>query len=221
MPVMSVGSWVQPTGQALREPLDLLAAGGSVPDRVFDRALPRWARPPSRTHFTPVAVARRAAELLVATPGARVLDVGAGIGKFCIVGAVTTDGYFVGVEQRRHLVEAATALVRACGVERCRFVHGDAFALDWTSFQGFYFFNPFTELLPGMRRLDRTLPQSAETYRRYVQAVEERLELVAPGTRVVTYHGFGGKLCPDWSRQLFEHWGPGPLELWVKQPDPG
>jgi hypothetical protein len=93
-------------------PLAALHAGDSVSDEEFDRLLPTWARNVSGLHFTPVRVARRAAELLVARAGARVLDVGAGVGKLCIVGALTTQGSFVGVEQRGHLVAAGRALLR-------------------------------------------------------------------------------------------------------------
>ena len=40
-------------------------------------------------------------------PGEVVLDIGCGPGKFCIVGALATTGRFTGVEQRKHLCDAA------------------------------------------------------------------------------------------------------------------
>ena len=43
-------------------------------------------------HWTPVHVARRAAQFLVTGPETRVLDVGSGPGKFCLVGALATQG---------------------------------------------------------------------------------------------------------------------------------
>ena len=91
------------------------------------------------------AVALRAAELLVAKPGALILDVGSGAGKFCIVGALATDAGFVGIEQRPHLVDAASMLAMGLGAQRARFLAGDAFDADWRQFDGIYLFNPFQE----------------------------------------------------------------------------
>src|SRR5207244_1254082 len=67
-----------------------LRSGCPVADGVFDRMFPTELRFVSFQHWTPVAVARRAAELLVGAGARRLLDVGSGPGKFCIVGALTT-----------------------------------------------------------------------------------------------------------------------------------
>src|SRR4030095_5525386 len=69
----------------------------------LDRILPlRWRRF-SVMYWTPVHVARRAAQLLVTGADSQVLDVGSGPGKFCLVGALATLGHFTGVEQRPHM----------------------------------------------------------------------------------------------------------------------
>ena len=61
-----------------------------VPDEVFDQLYPRISRFRSSVHWTPVEVAIRVAELLDGAPGGQILDVGAGVGKACIIGALTT-----------------------------------------------------------------------------------------------------------------------------------
>jgi hypothetical protein len=71
-----------------------------IRDRDFDSLFPDMYQEISDTHWTPVEIARRAAQLLVADSSTRVLDVGSGIGKFCLIGALTTSAHFVGVEQR-------------------------------------------------------------------------------------------------------------------------
>src|SRR4051812_11609675 len=78
----------------------------AVDDAYFDRIYPDWAQRMSRLHWTPVPVALRAAQLLTEnhSSGARVLDLGSGAGKFCLVGASTYGGDFFGIEQRSHLV---------------------------------------------------------------------------------------------------------------------
>ena len=53
--------------------LKSLAAGVKVAEREFDLIFPKEARKASRTHWTPLAAALRAVELLAHRPGARVL----------------------------------------------------------------------------------------------------------------------------------------------------
>src|SRR5207253_2009759 len=97
-----------------------------------------------------------AARLLRPRPGERVLDVGSGSGKFCVVGSLATPGVFVGVEHREPLVHEARRLARLFGARRGRFLHGDALALDWASYRCLYFYNPFAQtLLDPNRRIDR------------------------------------------------------------------
>src|SRR5713226_861432 len=65
-----------------------------VEDERFDLIYPPEIRDLSCRHWTPVAVARKAAEFLVNERETRVLDLGCGPGKFCIVGALTTEAHF-------------------------------------------------------------------------------------------------------------------------------
>src|SRR3954471_20676012 len=86
-------------------------------DDEFDTVYSERVRSHSERHWTPVEVATRAADLLVASAYTRVLDVGSGAGKFCIVGALATrHGRFYGVEQRADLVHAAREAARHYGV---------------------------------------------------------------------------------------------------------
>ncbi|MES2109763.1 MAG: hypothetical protein V4577_13480 [Bacteroidota bacterium] len=73
-------------------------------DAAFDRMYPEHFRLLSLKHWTPLAIARKAAAFL-AEPGARVLDIGSGIGKFCLAaGYEFPETDFYGVEQRHQLV---------------------------------------------------------------------------------------------------------------------
>ena len=72
---------------------DALRRRAEVSDAELDQVFPEELRERSHLHWTPVAIALRAAALLVPEParsGVRVLDVGAGVGKMCLVGAVVT-----------------------------------------------------------------------------------------------------------------------------------
>jgi SAM-dependent methyltransferase len=196
--------------------IDRLRAGLDVFDADWDRLYPKAARGPSRLHFTPVAVARRAAEWLVTRPGTRVLDVGAGVGKFCLVGALVSEGVFTGVEQRPHFVEIAREVADRGKIPRCRFVAGDVTTIDWRAFDAFYLYNPFAEHRLGFPPIDGTIERAPERHRALVASVEEALAQLPCGARAVTFHGFGGALPPGWEVVRSEVQRGGALELWEK-----
>src|SRR4029077_8901586 len=72
------------------------AASRHIPssDDEFDSAYDKQIRELSEQHWTPLWVAARVAHLLTRSGATRVLDVGSGAGKFCIVGALSTDAEF-------------------------------------------------------------------------------------------------------------------------------
>lgn len=76
-----------------------------ITDEEFNRIYPPKISKLAEKHFTPLAIAKAASEFLVTKPRARVLDIGSGAGKFCMVGATHTQGHFTGIEQRSGLVE--------------------------------------------------------------------------------------------------------------------
>lgn len=187
-----------------------------VADEVFDRVYPRPQRYRSEVHWTPVEVALRVAQLLADAPGGHVLDVGAGVGKACIVGALTTTAVWHGMERDPVMVRTAKRVARQLGVERrTSFLVGEATHLDWSPFGGIYLFNPFAESLfttaipdPGARRA---------AYIAEVTTVEDKLTRARPGTRVVTYHGFGGSVPDGYELVAQEQIREDELCLWVKR----
>ncbi len=186
-------------------------------DHIFDHQLPQRVRMKSSVHFTPVAVARCAARLLAPRPGMRVLDVGSGPGKFCVIAACEVpEATFTGVEIRPHLVHMAHKLASRVGVQNVSFVHADAMDVDWSAYDAFYFYNPFAEQLHEAFLLDRSLSFEPSKFAEYVTAVRQRLSAAALGTRVVTYHSFGAP-APLGYEYIESHViGTDRLELWIK-----
>ena len=190
---------------------------GRIADADFDDVYPVSARSVSSTYWTPVHVASRAAELLVLDASTRVLDVGSGAGKFCIVGAATTGAHFVGVEQREHLVLAARTAAACVGVTNAQFIHGTFNMVDVSSFGALYFYNPFEENMWDRRTcIDDTVELSRERFLADVKSAEQLLARARGGTRVVTYHGFGGCMPPGYDLALRERCHTGFLELWIR-----
>ena len=196
-------------------------AEGRLPDEAFDRLFPSEIRSTSVWQWTPVSVARVAAARLVQHGARRVLDAGSGPGKFCTVGAgahplVT----FIGIEQRVGLVSAARQVAKRLGVTNAHFVLGDALARPWRRFDGFYFFNPFTENLWGAPDVfDARAGGAKRRFRTEALRVAHRLREADRGSVVVTYHGLGGPLPSSYELVCEENCGSGHLRTWLKARD--
>lgn len=196
---------------------DALALGTSVADAELDALFPDELRDRSAQHWTPIAIARRAAAWLAPSPGRRILDVGAGVGKLCLVGASTTEATWWGVEHDPVLVAAATHAAWSLDLEhRVCFVRGDGSRIDWTSFDGFYFYNPFATLL---------LSPHASPFLRYAvlqsthRRIADLLTTIRRGARVVTYYGLAGpgsRLPVGFTLAAREPAGGDALELWIR-----
>ena len=190
------------------------ATRASLPlDRQFDRLFPDELRHLSSTHWTPVSAAVRAASLLCATKNTRVLDVGAGVGKVCAIGALSGEGMWVGVEHHAPLVRTAEDLARSLGVsKRTTFLQADAFSIDWNEFDALYFYNPFElQLFGGSGATDPSEIQIAR--------VQQRLAALPSCTRVLTLHGFGGAM-PGSFELLYHEVMPGvglELAMWIQR----
>lgn len=201
-----------PHARAIR---DALCRRIAVLDAEFDQVFPEELRERSHQHWTPVEIAMRAAELLAPDPGIRVLDVGAGVGKVSLIGALVTGAVWWGVEQDQTLVAAANHAAWLLGIgDRTRFVHGDGSRMPWDDFDAFYFYNPFGTLL---------LAPHASPFVRYatiqntLRRVHQRLTNTRVGTRVVTYHGYGGPMPAGFSQAARERAGGDALELWIRE----
>jgi SAM-dependent methyltransferase len=211
---------IEPDRDAFTSIRARLQRGARVSDRAFDAVYPPPLRKLSSTFWTPVAVAQRAVTLLVRDAGAhaRVLDVGSGAGKLCLIGSIATGASFVGLERREHLVRAAERAAERLGAETCRFAHAQFETADVASFDAIYLFNPFEEnLWRPSDRIDTTVELSVERYPQEVARAEVMLARARAGTRVVTYHGFGAPMPDDYALEHREpHRSGGCLELWVK-----
>jgi SAM-dependent methyltransferase len=197
-----------------------LRTGRRVTDFRFDHVYTAPIQKLSDRHWTPVEVAVRAAEFLVTDSGTRVLDVGSGVGKFCIVGALASPGLFVGVEQRPHLAEIARQAARELHASNSSFIQGNMADLDWAPFDAFYLFNPFYESQMDSIRIDDTVSHGPGQFERYVETVRSKLRMARTGTRVATYHGFGGELPPGFQQIFREAIGTSQLQVWVKMKPP-
>jgi hypothetical protein len=196
-------------------------AKGWLPDEAFDRLFPANVRSKSTRHWTPVSVARIAAAKLVQHGAGQILDAGSGPGKFCTVAAgVQPLATFVGIEQRVGLVSVARQVARRLGVTNARFALGDALARPWVRFDGFYFFNPFTEnFWDADDVFDARTGGPKRRYRTEALRVAQRLSQARRGSVLVTYHGLGGPIPSSYELVCEELCATGRLRTWIKARD--
>ena len=187
-------------------------------DLEFDSVFEDGIRELSQQHWTPVRVAARAAALLTKAGATRILDVGSGVGKFCIVGALTSNAEFIGVERRRQLVTIARNAAIRFGASRAAFVHADVDSFSFEGFDGVYLYNPFCEqIAKHLVPIDYTIERSPLAYQHLVRSTTAKLAALSPPVALVTFNGFGGSVPPEYDFLGDEPAGNDQLELWVKR----
>lgn len=195
-----------------------LRAGKKVSDKEFDAVYGERERAISFRHWTPVTVACQAARWLTGMGATRILDVGAGVGKFCLVGALTTAAHFSGVERRANLVEIARSAAARFGVERTTFAHANIVTFDSDPFDGFYIYNPFQEHLDfDPVPIDHDVELSRDLFATYVASTTAKLIRAPVGTAVVTFNGLGGPIPSQYRRVRTDRLFDAELALWIKQ----
>lgn len=194
---MSVGGATSVTEDEIGPDLrSAFERGDRVVDAAFDAIYPAEVRRVSDRYWTPVDVARLACQWFDAHGGSRVLDIGSGAGKFCLVGALTTDLSFVGVEHRADLVDVARSAAQRLALgRRATFVHASFADVDVADHDCLYLYNPFLEnLYERDARLDSRVELHPGRFAHDIRAFERALDVAPIGTQVITYFGFGGRI---------------------------
>jgi SAM-dependent methyltransferase len=184
-------------------------------DVVFDDLYPEHIREMSAMHWTPVDIARKAGNFL-AIPNARVLDIGSGVGKFCLTAGFFHPGtIFYGVEQREELYNFAEIAKAEIDLSNVSFIHGNLTDLDFSGFDHFYFYNSFYENIEPDSRIDYAVKTSFELYHRYSRLVYEMLDKKPQETRLVTFHAQDSQIPSGY--QLVNNSYSSVLKMWIKE----
>ena len=168
-------------------------------DSQFDKLYPAHIQEIAATHWTPLAVAKAVAEFLAAERNVSVLDIGSGVGKFCLIAAHEKPlATFFGIEQRKDLVEIADNCKALLQLSNVQFIHGNFTSLDLRKFDHFYFYNPFYENLAGTKRIDDSVEYSMSLFHYYNHFFFKILENKPAGTRVATFHSLEEEMPPSY-----------------------
>ncbi|CAL1519659.1 methyltransferase domain-containing protein [Chitinophaga sp. MM2321] len=186
-----------------------------VNDAAFDWLYPERIQQLSRQHWTPVEVAKKAAKFL-ASEGGKILDIGSGVGKFCLIGGHHfQEAIFYGVEQRKELYHFAQAAKELTAARNVDFINGNFTQIDFADFDHFYFYNAFFENLVEDGHIDQDMEYSVSLYKYYSRYMFKGLDDKPSGTRLVTYHSLEDEVPPSY--QLVDATVDFLLKMWIKR----
>jgi len=166
---------------------ELLKLNIDITDDDFNSIYPGKIRMLAKKHWTSVSVAKLASEFLVEKPGTRVLDIGSGVGKFCMIGATNTKGHFTGVEQRSDLIALSKKLSDSYYIHNVRFVHANITSIKFSDYEAFYFYNSFHENMDRVNRIDDAIRLDRQLYHLYSMYMVKQFAALPLGARLVTY----------------------------------
>lgn len=191
------------------------ATNSLLSDQWFNEQYPPSIAALAERHWTPLIVAKRAAEFLATGNQVRILDIGSGVGKFCLSAAhFAPHALFFGIEQRKRLVHYAGKARESLGLENVSFIHGNFTQIDFKEYDHFYFYNSFYENLDGTDKIDESIEYSGELFNYYNRYLYRQLDARPPGTRLATYHSLEDEIPPSY--HLADCMMNDLLKFWVK-----
>ena len=187
----------------------------SKTDFVFDSLLPKRFQEISKVHWTPKKIIEVAINWFKECKTSSVLDIGSGVGKFCVIGAQKSDLQFTGVELRKILFKQAVKIKEELSLSNVEFINENILNVNFNDYDGFYYFNPFLEQIHEVDRIDESTIYSPTNFSVYENHVLDQLNNAKIGTAVITYCSPNLKLSNDFTmkQMMFD----GMLELWVKE----
>ncbi|NVK65562.1 MAG: methyltransferase domain-containing protein [Flavobacteriales bacterium] len=183
-------------------------------DDAFEKMLQEAVRGHSFVHWTPVEVIKTAVDWLGTGRNNRVLDIGSGTGKFCLVAAMNSNAHYTGVELRENLYQEAQRLKSELELSNVEFIHGDVKNIDFNNFTSFYFYNPFCEHIAISGGIDDQISFDEDAFYSYQELVENKLKETPKGTKLVKYCSPELEISMDFD--LHDMYFDGQLQLWIK-----
>lgn len=157
-------------------------------DQEFDLLFPKEISKHSSTHWSSIGSIKIAIDWL--KDQKNILDIGSGNGKFCIIGSQLLNSNFTGVEIRKELVEASNQIAERLK-SSTKFIHEDIKNIQFSTFDAFYYYNPFCEHLCLDDAIDDQIQNSDELFDKYETIIGNKLALTKIGTKVVCQNNDG------------------------------
>lgn len=191
-----------------------IKVGMEVADEEFDALFPNEFHEHSNRHYTSVFIAQKAIGFLAEDPTVKILDIGSGTGKFCLIGAATRPNAFTGIEYRSEFVDVARKVAKEYEFKNVDFLDDTVLNVDFSSYDNFYMFNPFLEHKDPSAKMDNTAFHLSDTYEVFRSYVYDQFAQLPVGTRIASYY-VGREQFPDSYEQVASYFGD-TLRFWQK-----
>jgi hypothetical protein len=196
-PCVSLGILARPVAEVV----EMLAMNGPLRDHGFDRFLPMRLRAASTRFWTPLDTIKRAATWFDEEGITSVVDIGSGVGKFCVAGALASSCSFIGIEQRPSLARVARNLARIFAVDdRVSIIDGRFGEVETPSADCYYLYNPFEEnLFSAGEALDGEVELTADRFRNDLRCFRALVASLPIGAYILSYNGIAAHMptCLD------------------------
>ena len=185
-------------------------------DIRFNQLYPPYIRELAGMHWTPLNIARRVIEFLAPDECVKILDIGSGVGKFCLAAArYRPYAQIYGIEQRGSLVECANEAKNILGLSNVSFHCGNFTQLNLKLYDHFYLYNPFFENIDRTVQIDNSILYSESLYNYYNQYLCKQFEVMPLGTRIATYCSWDEEIPPGY--HLIDTNFQNLVKFWIKK----
>lgn len=155
-------------------------------DTAFDSLLKEKYAALSDIHWTPFDIAKKSAELFKQYDCTNIVDIGSGVGKFCLISSLYHSVPFTGIELRSNLVQEAKRLNKLLRLH-CQFKNANITTIDLHSFDGIFYYNPFCEQEALKDFIDTEIQIKSNLIGEYNESVYFQLKSMKSGTVLLTF----------------------------------
>lgn len=186
-----------------------------ISDLEFDSIYPKEIQALSERHWTPVRIAKIVTDFLCTDTDLKILDIGSGVGKFCLVGAsLKPRCEFYGAEFRERFINLSNSLKDTYRIKNVHFLNSDILEMSFNNFNCIYFYNSFQERIDDTANIDTNSELSFSLYKQYSKHLFFQFQTMPLGTKLATYHT-ADFFIPG-SYKLVEKSTDGNLKLYIK-----
>lgn len=187
-------------------------------DAKWDSYLPLPLQTLSPFQWTPISVIDRTWKYLASENVTSVVDLGSGVGKFCIYLSYLSKNSLEihGLEVRQELLTISETLKKHWGTNRVQFHNTDFLSQFPYGHSHYYCFNPLYETMRGSHSIDLKKNKSSNQFLKDLQTLKQNLFLLKPKSKLITFHGFGGSFLPGFRLILNEEILGGEFQVWEK-----
>lgn len=188
-------------------------------DELWDSYLPKKFQLLSPYQWTPISVIERTWNYLSKDKVTSVVDLGSGVGKFCIYLSKVSNHSIdiLGIENREELLKISESLKEIWNTPDVNFKNTDFLNEFPTGHSHYFCFNPLYETMKGSHSIDSSKKKSAHQFLKDLEILKQKLFLLSPGTKLITFHGFGGSYLPGFRIILKEEINSGEYLIWERE----